>query len=453
MTTKTKTKKKKAKRDRGGGSDDDGGGHERQETVQEHETNSLDVDLDDGLSSADAEFRAMYEKVKWRGWLLSGATRTQRDNYTIVEAAVRSNGKALQYASPRLRSDETLCRIAVHQESRSLEFVECPKVQNDVELIRSLVATDGAVLRYTCEEIRAQKDIVLIALRDWAHALEYASPELKNDIELVTIAIKRNPTTIKYAGEEVRDNNRDVWQMCLPKNGRLLFHAGPSIKQDRELVKMAVKNAGTALGYADRSLQADRRIAKVAVRADGRALPFASVDLRNDPQLVTMALPDIVDKIEDVMGTELSRRLQTVQSAMRKLNDTNDIFLLLKKSKKKNDDGHNTQNVRKFAEQNIARSFWEVMWVLRQVGDDRTAGDGGRFDTNIRRHVIEYSGHTHRIRLANEFCRLAPLIGKLANCGKDLKDMQIRLPTTIPATKSSPTVPATTTTRRNAVTR
>jgi len=451
MTMKTKKKTKKATHDRGGGGSN---GDERQETVQQQkeETSSLDLDLDEGLSNADAEFNAMYERVKWRGWLLSGVTRQQRDDYKVVEAAVRSNGKALQYASSRLRSDETLCRLAVHQESRSLEFVDCPMVQNDVELIRSLVATDGAVLRYTCEEIRAQKDIVLIALRDWAHALEYASPELKNDIELVTIAIKRNPTTIKYAGEEVRDTNRGIWQICLPKNGRLLFHAGPSIKQDRELVKMAVKNAGTALGYAHRSLQADRRIVKVAVRSDGRALPFASIELRNDPQLVTMALPDIIDKIEDVMGTELSRRLQTVQSAMRKVKDTKNIFLPLKKNKKKNDDDR-TQNVREFAEQNIAHSFWEVMWVLRQVGDDRTAGDGGRFDTNIRRHVIEYSGHTHRIRLANEFCRLAPLIGKLANCGKDLKDMQIRLPTTIPATKSSPTVPATTTTRRNAVTR
>ena len=76
---------------------------------------------------------------------------------------------------------------------------------------------------------------------------------LKKDKEIVLIAVKENGIHLEYADE--------------------------SLKKDREIVLAAVKNFGTSLSFADESLKKDKVIVLAAVKQDAYAMNFAN-DIR-----------------------------------------------------------------------------------------------------------------------------------------------------------------------------
>ena len=73
---------------------------------------------------------------------------------------------------------------------------------------------------------RADREVVLQAVRQNGKALQYASEELKNDREVVLQAITQNGKALQYASPELQDDEEVVLQ-AVAQNGEALQYASP----------------------------------------------------------------------------------------------------------------------------------------------------------------------------------------------------------------------------------
>jgi Domain of unknown function (DUF4116) len=119
--------------------------------------------------------------------------------------------------------------------------------------------------------------------------LEYASDELKADREYVLAAVRQNGWALQFASAALRAD-REVVLEGVRKDGRALYYASAALKADREVVLAAVRRNGYALPYVSYSLKADREVVLAAVRQNGNALECAHPDLRADEEVVLEAV-------------------------------------------------------------------------------------------------------------------------------------------------------------------
>jgi hypothetical protein len=192
---------------------------------------------------------------------------------------------------------------------------------NDKEQVLKEVSEYGPNLQYVSDELKADREIVMVALQQGGSepdppyrevAFKYASDELKADREIVLAAVQRTHWALQYASEEFRAD-REIIMAAVQNNGRMLFYASDELKADREIVLAAVSTRGSvyelrklsdelkadreivlaavqrtgwALQYASEELRADREIVMVAVQNDGRSIEYASEELKADPEII-----------------------------------------------------------------------------------------------------------------------------------------------------------------------
>ena len=64
----------------------------------------------------------------------------------------------------------------------------------------------GYSLNYASEELKNDKDIVLLAVNNYGPSLEFASDRLKNDKDVVNAATKNDRKAIRYASEDLKND-------------------------------------------------------------------------------------------------------------------------------------------------------------------------------------------------------------------------------------------------------
>ena len=94
-------------------------------------------------------------------------------------------------------------------------------------------------------------------------SLEDVDKKLKADKEIVLIAVKSYGSDLKYADK--------------------------TLQADKEIVLVAVKQDGYALEYADKKLQADKEVVLAAVKQDVSALAYTNTKLLADKEVVKVA--------------------------------------------------------------------------------------------------------------------------------------------------------------------
>jgi hypothetical protein len=61
---------------------------------------------------------------------------------------------------------------------------------------------------YASEDLRKDKEFMLLAMQQNGLALQYAPEELQNDYEIVLTAVKQNGLAIAYASEDLRKDSK-----------------------------------------------------------------------------------------------------------------------------------------------------------------------------------------------------------------------------------------------------
>ena len=88
------------------------------------------------------------------------------------------------------------------------------------------------------------------------------SEKLKADREVVLEAVKNNGNALAYAAEDLRCD-REIVMEAVKNNGKALAYAAEDLRCDREIVMEAVTNFGDALNYASEIIQDDAELIKV----------------------------------------------------------------------------------------------------------------------------------------------------------------------------------------------
>ena len=169
---------------------------------------------------------------------------------------------------------------AVKQNIHVLEYAK-EELKKDRGFVLEAVKQNGFALQYADGELKKDREIVLEAVKENGLALQYADEELKNDREFVLEAVKQNGLALKYVKEELRKD----WEIVLEavkQNGLALKYAKEELRNDREIVLEAVKENGLALQYADEELKKDREIVLEAAKENGFALQYAAAELKHD---------------------------------------------------------------------------------------------------------------------------------------------------------------------------
>ena len=128
--------------------------------------------------------------------------------------------------------------------------------ENDIDESSSAKSepNNEIVSEKNADELKADREIVLEAVKKDGDALQYAADELKADREIVLEAVQQSGDAFQFAADE--------------------------LKADRNLVLAAVQSDGMALEFVDEKLKADREIVLEAVKKDGDAFKFAAEELK-----------------------------------------------------------------------------------------------------------------------------------------------------------------------------
>ena len=93
-----------------------------------------------------------------------------------------------------------------------LEYINL-NLLTDREFCKELLLQNGLALKYMPEEIKKDKELVIIAIdKSAGFALKFANDELKKDISIVKHAILKYKAPLKYASEDLQEYFKNKWE-------------------------------------------------------------------------------------------------------------------------------------------------------------------------------------------------------------------------------------------------
>eukprot|EP01047_Picozoa_sp_COSAG01_P052331 COSAG01_NODE_5494_length_4226_cov_23.703174_1_plen_893_part_10 len=118
------------------------------------------------------------------------------------------------------------------------------------------------------------REVVLRAMRAGIRsAIEYASLEVRADREIGLLAVTRDVNHFPCATETQRAD-RDIALVAVRQHGPMLQHVLGGLRADQEVVLAATKHTAEAFRFADDSLRGDPELVKVAAKLHSRVLHF-----------------------------------------------------------------------------------------------------------------------------------------------------------------------------------
>jgi hypothetical protein len=87
------------------------------------------------------------------------------------------------------------------------------QIRSNKELVLLAVRDDGSNLEYASKELQRDKDVVYIASINWFYAFDNAHEDLKRDEEFVLEVIIANPYIIEYICSELLDNEYFLYKV------------------------------------------------------------------------------------------------------------------------------------------------------------------------------------------------------------------------------------------------
>ncbi len=257
--------------------------------------------------------------VRQSGCELKNASEKLKDNIDVVLAAVCNDGESLQYASDRLKNNSKIVLAAVRQNVWALQHAS-ERLKGDKVIVMAALQTRCKIwetpFRFASAELRADRNVVLKAVQQSFHALEYANEILKNDKEIVLEAIRLSGPAFKNASDSLKDD-RDFVLKVVRQSSAALEYVSPRLRKDKDIVLAAVTQksfrsdsfggifigGGLDLEFADPILRADKDVVLAAVRENGLALMFASDELKRDREVVLAAARQDSEALEYASST------------------------------------------------------------------------------------------------------------------------------------------------------
>lgn len=138
-----------------------------------------DLYFDEVPKSYFSNPRIMSKLVEKWPKLLEHATPEIKDDYDIVLKAVGMRGSVLQFASDRLKSNNTIACTA---------------------------ATSITGFEFASYQVRSDPNVVKYAINCYGHNFAYASEELRGNLEIVKLAVEKHKGAYFMASKEMQNH-------------------------------------------------------------------------------------------------------------------------------------------------------------------------------------------------------------------------------------------------------
>ena len=149
-----------------------------------------------------------------------------------------------------LRADREVVLAAVKKQGMALEYAAEP-LRSDREVVLAAVKKTGGALRYACPELRDDREVVLAAVRQRGNALHWASARLRGDMDLAAEALAQ------YAELEKEWFDDPAGNFNIRMKSNLYLHIAPELRDDPELYRRAASLSWKALREAPPAILKD----------------------------------------------------------------------------------------------------------------------------------------------------------------------------------------------------
>lgn len=184
-------------------------------------------------------------------------------------------GQQLRLAPPELRADRELVLAAVKRSWKALEFAS-PDLRADIEVAMAAVEQDSRAAQLVGDLLWSDRVFVLFAVQKEWSLLDLASPEVLEDYEIIHAAIKGHWKCLQLAQGSAWDYI-ELPRLAAEQGGWAVHDFAPEEKRgvlraDQQFVLSCVKHDWRCLYYVADELLSDRDIGIAAVKQDWRAL-------------------------------------------------------------------------------------------------------------------------------------------------------------------------------------
>jgi Domain of unknown function (DUF4116) len=161
--------------------------------------------------------------------------------------------------------------------------------QLDIHFIKNLIKKQPRSLWYLDPLHKANKELVIEAIKLDGMAILDVGPEYLHDKEIILLALKTYPEVYTRLPHELKTDH-DIAHAVLEKSPNLYEHLDNSLKLDRAFKMKALRNSGLLLKYLPLIDQNDALFVQEACKQNGFALEYASERLRSCYKTVMTAL-------------------------------------------------------------------------------------------------------------------------------------------------------------------
>lgn len=213
----------------------------------------------------------MMEEVESDGHRLKWASNELKRHRGIVVAAVRNEGLALRHAHPDLREDPLISFEAVKSNPIAMEFAP-PRLAADHKLALHMVQKDGLALQHL-HLMQNDVEVVTTAIRQNGWAFRFASPALRADPDIVALAVEAHGRNLCYVSDERLRSDRELLLRIIARNAWALRWASDDVRLDRDFLLRVVEVNGWALRFALEPYTTSRGLALTAASQGARTPP------------------------------------------------------------------------------------------------------------------------------------------------------------------------------------
>lgn len=259
---------------------------------------TLEIDADSDVSDLKWEIEKATGIPEHEQRLLLG--RRVLVSHELLSKVFSTRPEAQPVQLVRMAADwvETLRNVL----SGKVQIVDLDgSLRADKEIMLAAIRRCPQALQHTAGSLRDDRELTMIAVQHCGPALEFAAAELRADREVVLAAVRDYGLAIRYAAEHLQADPQ-VARTAVLQNGWAFELLPQSLQRDREIVVAALGREGGVFEYLEGHFQKDRELALIALRSDAEALRYMSQETKQDPEIVSAA----------AMGVRM-RGTQTVQ--------------------------------------------------------------------------------------------------------------------------------------------
>mmetsp|Transcript_130214 Transcript_130214/g.236628 ORF Transcript_130214/g.236628 Transcript_130214/m.236628 type:complete len:375 (+) Transcript_130214:69-1193(+) len=170
-----------------------------------------------------------------KGGLLRDQDPKYRKDAAVVLAAVKEDPCNLQFADSSILRSRRLMTQALETNFNSVYYVD-KELMRDRLFLTQVVNADGMFLksRLVPTEMKSEPEVIMTAVQQNGHALQFANPDMQASREIVEIAVRNNGTSIAYASPELRADF-DMVMLATRQNRMAVVHALGGLRNNPDI--------------------------------------------------------------------------------------------------------------------------------------------------------------------------------------------------------------------------